>query len=239
VERLQDNLLERSIGAEVRRRRTLNGLAANELARAAGLSPGMLSRIERGLISPSITSLNSLARALHVPLASLFSSLDDRHGAILTRAGKGVVREVRSQRNVRREMLGISVSGPHFVQPQLVSIASRQRSYAELPTTGVVFIYVIAGRLVYSHGNSAFSIATGDSLLFGAGLPHRIEEVSVFPTHLLVVSCADRPERPTSNEGARRNARINAKTADMLFSLCLFQFALPAGIYELGSFVTM
>jgi hypothetical protein len=104
----------------------------------------------------------------------------------------------------------------------------------------VVFIYVIAGRLIYSHGNSLFSIVTGDSLSFGANVPHRIEEVYVFPTHLLVVSCGDRAERPASSEVSRRKALIiSPKTADRLFNLCLFQFALPAAIYELGSLTSM
>jgi transcriptional regulator with XRE-family HTH domain len=181
-------LLEKSIGAVVRRRRSQMGMGAAVLARASGLSPGMLSRIERGLISPSLTSLQALAHALHVPLGSLFSSFDDSRSAVFTRAGTGSPAGEHDQEAVRCELLGNSGHGANVVRSQLIVIASSQGNYPELPTMGVLFLYVIAGSLSYSHGPIAFPMLPGDSLLFNAGIPHRIEAVSVFPTKILAVN---------------------------------------------------
>lgn len=75
-----------------------------------------------------------------------------------------------------------------MVRSQLILIASGQANYPQLPTMGVLFLYVIAGSLTYSHGPLAFPMLPGDSLLFDADIPHHIEGVSIFPTKILVVN---------------------------------------------------
>src|SRR5690606_18585693 len=49
--------LEKSIGRQVRRHRKIADLTVAELSSAAGISTGMLSKIENGQISPSLSSL--------------------------------------------------------------------------------------------------------------------------------------------------------------------------------------
>jgi DNA-binding XRE family transcriptional regulator len=55
--------LEAGIGAEVRRMRKSLDLTMAELAASSGISAGMLSKIENGAISPSLATLDSLAKA--------------------------------------------------------------------------------------------------------------------------------------------------------------------------------
>jgi transcriptional regulator with XRE-family HTH domain len=55
--------LEAGIGAEVRRLRKSLDLTMAELAASSGISAGMLSKIENGAISPSLATLDSLAKA--------------------------------------------------------------------------------------------------------------------------------------------------------------------------------
>ncbi len=66
------NQLEAAIGRQVRQFRQQLDKTVVELARQAGLSPGMLSKIENGMTSPSLATLNALATALGVPVTSLF-----------------------------------------------------------------------------------------------------------------------------------------------------------------------
>ena len=60
----KENNLEQAIGHEVRTLRKALGLTVSDIAGATGLSVGMLSKIENGNISPSLTTLQTLARAL-------------------------------------------------------------------------------------------------------------------------------------------------------------------------------
>jgi len=64
----REKVLETAIGHEVKNLRLQHGIKVAELAKATGLSVGMLSKIENGLISPSLTTLQTLASALSVPL---------------------------------------------------------------------------------------------------------------------------------------------------------------------------
>ncbi len=72
--------LEQAIGLQVRQLRRQAGVTVSELAAAASLSGGMLSKIENGQISPSLASLKALAAALNVPLTNLFAAYDEKQG---------------------------------------------------------------------------------------------------------------------------------------------------------------
>ncbi|MCZ8259494.1 MAG: helix-turn-helix transcriptional regulator, partial [Beijerinckiaceae bacterium] len=65
--------VEKSVGVEIRTLRQAAGLSAIELANRTGLSSAMLSRIERGNVSPSLASLAKIAGALQVPVGRLFA----------------------------------------------------------------------------------------------------------------------------------------------------------------------
>src|SRR5690348_11330902 len=56
----KENNLEMAIGHEVRAYRKKLGITVTDLAAATGISLGMLSKIENGNISPSLTTLQSL-----------------------------------------------------------------------------------------------------------------------------------------------------------------------------------
>jgi transcriptional regulator with XRE-family HTH domain len=56
--------LRSTIARSVRQRRKQKRLTQSALAEAVGLSTDMISRIERGTISPSIETVEALARAL-------------------------------------------------------------------------------------------------------------------------------------------------------------------------------
>jgi transcriptional regulator with XRE-family HTH domain len=69
----QMRTLEEAIGRQVRHLRTKLGLSGAEFAAAAGISASMLSKIETGQISASLQTLQAIATALNVPIASLFA----------------------------------------------------------------------------------------------------------------------------------------------------------------------
>ena len=70
--------LEALVGAQIRALRTALGMTLSDLAAAAGLSPGMLSKVETGQTSPSLATLTSLANALQVPVTSFFRGYEEQ-----------------------------------------------------------------------------------------------------------------------------------------------------------------
>src|SRR5262245_63270442 len=68
---------ERSIGRRVKALRHNANLTVSELSSRAGISSGMLSKIETGSTSPSLATLHALSKALGVPLTSLFMLFEE------------------------------------------------------------------------------------------------------------------------------------------------------------------
>ena len=74
------------------------GLTVTDLSTATGISSGMLSKIENGNISPSLSSLQALSRALGIPLTTLFRGFEERRSASFVKSGEGLNIERRGTR---------------------------------------------------------------------------------------------------------------------------------------------
>ena len=79
--------LEHAIGREVRAFRRQQAMTVAELAAATGLSIGMLSKIENGVTSPSLTTLQVLAHAFSTSVTSFFRSFEERREVQHVKAG--------------------------------------------------------------------------------------------------------------------------------------------------------
>src|ERR1700730_16227151 len=75
------NRLEIAIGRQARELRGKLGITAIELAKTAGISQGMLSKIENGAISPSLATLKALSDALNVPVTAFFRKYEEQRSA--------------------------------------------------------------------------------------------------------------------------------------------------------------
>ena len=86
----REKVLEVAIGREVRAYRKRQGVTVAELSASTGISAGMLSKIENGNISSSLTTLQTLSNALQVPITAFFRAYEENREAVLTKAGEGV-----------------------------------------------------------------------------------------------------------------------------------------------------
>jgi transcriptional regulator with XRE-family HTH domain len=181
--------LEVSIGRRVRLLRQRLQLTATELAAEAGLSPGMLSKIENGGTSPSLSTLTALARALNVPMTSFFADFEERRDCSYVRSGQGLLIERRGTKSGHRyELLGHSLAGDIVVEPYLITLSQDAEPYALFQHDGVEFIYMLTGKVVYRHADKLYPMSPGDALFFDAGAPHGPEELIERPmTYLSII----------------------------------------------------
>jgi transcriptional regulator with XRE-family HTH domain len=192
-----DNKLEAAIGRVVRGFRKEGGLGVAELAARARLSPGMLSKIENGAISPSLATLQAVARALQVPVTSLLRDFEEVGDTTFVRAGKGLLVTREGPRiGHRYRILGHTTSKRIALEPYLMSYEDPAEVFPVYQRSGSEFIYVLEGELTYRHGSKLFSMSVGDSLLFDAAVPHGPEKLSKAPVRYIAVVCYARsPER--------------------------------------------
>lgn len=178
-----------AIGQAVRRLRRQRDLNLAELADAADISLGMLSKIENGAVSPSLSTLNAVSQALAVPLASLLR-VEEGGGALFVKAQAGPQVELRSSGCLR--LPDGYASCAFSVEASLIQLAAEtdhvppRSQYA-----GVTFLYVLEGELTYCHGSKQYRLAAGDSLTFDADVLHGIGEVQTLPIRLLSVVSRD------------------------------------------------
>lgn len=176
------------IGHQVRALRIASGASGGELASSSGVSRSMLSRIERGLVSPSVETLDRIANGLGVPVSRFFSDQTQRTDFSLVRAGKGIlVDRVGAVAGYRYELLGHQLSGNLFVEPYRVILLPEAQPYVTFQHPGIKFLHLLSGRVVYRYGAKVVNLAPGDSLQFDATALHGIEAIEEGPVSYLSV----------------------------------------------------
>ncbi len=185
--------LESALGLQIRLLRRELDLSVGDLSTAAGISIGMLSKIENGQISPSLTTINAIANALNVPLTTLFTAFEDKRDCSFVSKGRGVIIERRgSKAGHVYELLGHALSGAAggdvVVEPYLITLEKDASPYANFRHAGTEFIYMLSGEVVYRHADRTYTLKPGDALLFDSGGVHGPETlVSVPMTYLSII----------------------------------------------------
>ena len=176
------------IGNQIRALRVASGASGGELAVSSGVSRSMLSRIERGLISPSVETLDRIARGLGVPVSRFFGDQTSRTDFSYVPAGKGIlVERVGAVAGYRYELLGHQLSGNLFVEPYFVTLLPEAEPYVTFQHPGVKFLHLLTGRVTYRYGAKLVKLTPGDSLQFNATALHGIDSIEEGPVSYLSV----------------------------------------------------
>lgn len=188
----REKVLEVAIGHEVRAFRKKLGITVADLAAATDISLGMLSKIENGITSPSLTTLQALSRALGVPVTAFFRRFEEERAAVFVKAGEGVDVERRGTRAGHQYNLlghiGANTSGV-VVEPYLITLTEESDVFPTFQHAGMEFLYMLEGEVVYRHGSHLYPIKPGDSLFFDADAPHGPEELTQLPMRYLSIIC--------------------------------------------------
>lgn len=181
--------VEQAIGAQIRQHRKKLDITSAELAATAKISPGMISKIENGQISSSLSTLTALASALNVPIAALFAGYDDRSDCSFVKAGQGVVVDRRGTKSGHiYELLGHSLGSDMVVEPFLITLTGEATAYSAFRHVGVELIYMLSGSVGYRHADKVYELHPGDTLFFDASAQHGPEElISVPMTYLSII----------------------------------------------------
>jgi len=177
---------DRAIGSALRDIRETSALTARQLADESGVSAAMISRIENGQVSPSISTMTSLSGALDVPLVSLFRNVATEHTDFThVRKGKGVV-STRMKGEHEHQYINLAAHRRRDLNFEAHSVTVVQQE-CEPPLYighGVLFIHIQKGSGVYCYGKQKITLHEGDSLSIDAELPwHRRQcYASAFPS---------------------------------------------------------
>ena len=179
--------LERHLGNTIRIHRHKNHLTIGEVATQAGISQGMLSKIENGQAAMSLDTLGRVARALGVPVGDLFRAYDlPAGGARLVRSDEGMeVVRGGTQRGYTYNLLAYDKGPRRSFEPFLVTMNDETEVFPSFEHPGIEFIHLLQGRIEYRHGQHTYLMEPGDSLTFRGDIPHGPERLIEVPIRLL------------------------------------------------------
>ena len=160
------------ISKQLKQVRLEKELTLEELAKRTGFTKGLLSKIENNKVSPPLSTLMKITRALDVSLSELFRAAEESR----------IIKVVRQKE--RKSTLGMFAED--YVMESLMQEFPNQKFEPVLVTIknpdtyqvkmyehpGQEFIYVLTGKMKYLFGDEEYVVESGDSLYFNANMPH-------------------------------------------------------------------
>ncbi len=186
----REKVLEIAIGHEVRSFRQQQNMTVAEFAKLTNLSIGMLSKLENGLTSPSLKTLQTLAHALSVPITAFFRGFEETRSAMHVKAGDAVeIERAGTRAGHQYHLLGHigSNSSGVVVEPYLIVLTEESDVFPTFHHDGIEFLYFLEGEVLYAHGDRSYHMKPGDSLIFDADAPHGPEKLIKLPTRYLSI----------------------------------------------------
>jgi transcriptional regulator with XRE-family HTH domain len=186
------------IGRRLAAHRESRGMRVAELAREVGVTPSLISQIERGMSRPSVSTLFALAQALNVPVDAFFrepaaSPPDPGPPAegryVVRRDGRAVI---DIEGGVRWERL-TRTTLDHLDFFELVYEPGAESHPRQYTHPGTEMVLVVHGCLEITIGFERYRLEPGDSIDFPSSMPHRYLNPGTEPTRAITVILYDCP----------------------------------------------
>ncbi len=173
---VEEGLRPYSIGEKLRTLRLRKSMGLVQLGQHTGLSPAMLSKLERGRLFPTLPTLLRIAMVFSVGLDFFFTDERKRHIV-------AVVRKKDRLRFPERPAAGAEVTF-YFESLDFAATERKLSSYyaefQHVPVEalkghqhpGVELVYVLKGKLEMRIGLEEYLLDAGDSIYFDASVRH-------------------------------------------------------------------
>ena len=171
-ETLQKGLDQYGIGPKLRAMRLKKKMGLVELGQHSGLSPALLSKIERGRLVPTLPTLLRIALVFSVGLEHFFTEPSRRPTLAVVRRG---------ERKRFPDTMGNSEPAYFFESLDFPALERTMSAYyVEFEDReshphehqGDEFLYVIEGSIIVTAGDATYTLTAGDSMYFDASVPH-------------------------------------------------------------------
>jgi transcriptional regulator with XRE-family HTH domain len=216
------------VGERVATHRKDRHLKVSELARMVGVSPSLISQIERGQSQPSVATLFALAESLEVPVDAFFVKEDAPSGTPEQRKAPVVVAGPNAssatpavappQRYVVRAdaRSAISIQGgvlwerltpetlPHVDFLELIYEPGAESNPELYRHPGTEMVLVLSGRFDIYVGFERYELGPGDSIHFPSSFPHRYVNPTDEVSRAVTVILHDGERQPPPKEDPPR-----------------------------------
>jgi transcriptional regulator with XRE-family HTH domain len=181
------------IGEKLRALRLKRKLGLVALGRHTGLSPGLLSKLERSKMVPTLPTLMRIALVYGVGLDYFFTAAAPQRTLGIVRAAE---RQPFAERLGGREVLWeFECLDFTATERRMNAYYVRFRQAAARPRphehAGAEFLHLVSGKLAIVIAGAEHVLSSGDSIYFDASQPHGYRRLSARAPEALVVTVAD------------------------------------------------
>ncbi|MDH5604935.1 MAG: XRE family transcriptional regulator, partial [Cyclobacteriaceae bacterium] len=171
---LKDDVLS-EIGKRIKAERVKRGMNLQEVADLAGVTAGLLSKIENFRTVPSLPVLLNISKSLQVNMYDLVENIENDRDIpfLLVKKAERVIEE-------REDSVGLIYES--LVHQDIANINFRANivkvkphvTREPLSTDAMELIYVICGSVTYGFKNKEVTLEEGDSLYFDGAFAHSL-----------------------------------------------------------------
>ena len=179
-------MVKRLIGKKLKATRLRNDMTIQDLSEDSGVSSNMISRIERGLTTPSVEILMKLANTFGMSINYFVEEAEKGSTVIYTRKDQGQSIFFFEDKH---QILGLTqgLRDPNFTVFQDILEENCNSGDGGMVHTGEEFALVLEGRMEFIVDGQVYELTAGDSLVFKASLPHRWRNLHPGQTRVLWV----------------------------------------------------
>jgi transcriptional regulator with XRE-family HTH domain len=174
------------IGKQVRKRRKELGLSLRDLGKLSGVTASFLSQVENDQVSPSLSSLQTIATALNVPMFSLLNDTPSGNVVRFNERRKFTFEEP----NISYDLLTTDFG--RQMMAYLIHIEPHANRVAQpLAKTTEQWMHVIQGQMRIVIGDETYSLDQGDTVYYDGDLLQEFGSVS--DDNLIIMCCITPP----------------------------------------------
>jgi transcriptional regulator with XRE-family HTH domain len=196
VRQLPERTEPSGIGPRLRERRQHHGMTVREIAARIGVSPSLISQIERDKVTPSVSTLWALVTELGLNMGDLFPENEppSKNPPATPRPDDGPVTEpgaratIDLESGVRWERLTPRRDPMvEFLTVVYPPGASSCDETSLMRHSGKEYGYVTSGRLGVRVGFDEYALGPGMAISFDSSAPHRLWTIGDQPAHAIWV----------------------------------------------------
>lgn len=160
------------------------GMTLEELAQAAELTRSYVSKLERGVSTPSVSTALKLAKALKVRVEEVFSASPEDDPVVIKRRPSGA-------QGPDPRVISSLADGRRITAFVLNPSDEPLRSHPMSHHRGEELLFVLKGRIALRLAGRSEELGAGDSAHFDSTIPHKIAAIGATPASVLLVIATD------------------------------------------------
>ena len=183
------NIVEAEIGKRIKALRSARGTTLEQLARQTGFTKGYLSKVEKSEKAPPVSTLGTIARAFNTTISTLLGEESPSVSLSLVRKNEApLIARDGTAFGYAYEAMAYKYSNK-VMEPFILTLPMNPKKRTIYQHEGEEILFVIQGRMKFTHGSETVIVNTGDCIYFDSSIPHFGETIGTPEVKCFMVIC--------------------------------------------------